>query len=98
MTSLSGTKIIGFNTVEAAFTQVVITLLAKSVDISKQYAISSVCMPWCNFSNINNSSSLPQNLHPGSKFLGITRNFLIIQVDEIFVPHHQLCMKEETIS
>ena len=45
ITSLSGTKIIGFNTAEAALTQVVIILLAKPVDISNQSAISSVSMP-----------------------------------------------------
>ena len=84
ITSLSGTKIIGLNTAEAALTQVVIILLAQPIDISKRSAIFSVSMPWCSFINISSSLSLPQSLRPGPNFLGIALNFLIIRVDNFF--------------
>ena len=61
-------RAVGFNTAEAALTQVVIILLAKLVDISKRSAISSVSMPCRSFININNSSSLSESLRPGPNF------------------------------
>ena len=95
ITSLSGTKLIGFNTAEAALTKFVITLLAKPVDISKQSAMPSVSMPCHSFININNSLSLPQSLRPSPNFLGIALNFVIIQVDEIFLPLIAFVWKEK---
>ena len=80
--SLSGTKIIGFNTAETTSAQVVIIPLAKPVDISKGFAISSVCIPWHSFIEINNNLSLPQSLGPAPNVLGIALNFLIIRVHE----------------
>ena len=67
-----------FITVEVALTRDVIILLVKPVDISKRSPIYSVRMPWRSFININNSSFLTQRLRPGSIFLGVALNILII--------------------